>query len=142
VSAATPGGQLVLDASLLIAAMEPADAHHRQAQALMAAAGPHSMRAHWLTMAELLVGAMRCGRAEAVESAVAAAGVRPAGDGVVSAMAAAGVRAATGLKLPDAVVLATAQALGAGLATFDATLATRAEAMGLEVLGARAKPDA
>ncbi|MDR1186129.1 MAG: PIN domain-containing protein [Bifidobacteriaceae bacterium] len=114
---------VILDASVLIAATEPGDAHHREAARLMTAAEPRTMLVHPLTLAEVLVGGIRRGAGEHLQAAIAAAGVATTSGDAVSPLDIAIVRRATGLKLPDAVVAATAQALGADLATFDTALA-------------------
>jgi len=124
----------VLDASVLIAAVEPTDAHHARAVQIMTASGAGGMAVHLLTLAEVLVGAVKNGVGPQVEAAVAAAGVVTVPGDTVSALAVATTRAVSGLKLPDAVVLATAQTLGADLATFDTTLAAQASAAGLVVI--------
>jgi len=124
----------VLDASVLIAAVEPADMHHAQAVALMTSLGPQGMTVHPLTLAEVLVGAVRRGNGPQVAAAVAAAGVTTQRGDVVTPLAVAATRVESGLRLPDAVVLATAQTLGADLATFDDLLAARAAKTGTGVV--------
>ena len=119
-------GATVMDASVLIAVVEPTDVHHARAVALMTALGPKAMTVHPLTLAEVLVGAVRKGNGPQVAAAVGAAGVSTQPGDVVTPLAVATTRVESGLRLPDAIVLATAQALGADLATFDATLAARA----------------
>ncbi|MDR1808242.1 MAG: hypothetical protein LBR33_10085, partial [Propionibacteriaceae bacterium] len=52
------------------------------------------------------------------------------------------VRVATGLKMPDAVVVATAQALSSTVATFDQDLAKKAASVGVATLDLMARPAA
>ncbi|MCL2466209.1 MAG: PIN domain-containing protein [Micrococcales bacterium] len=126
-------GTTVLDASVLIAALEPSDAHHRRAVALMTSLGPQTMTVHPLTLAEVLVGAVRKNVGAKAQAAVGAAGVTTQPGDVVAPVAIATTRADSGLRIPDAIVLATAQALGADLATFDTVLADRATKAGVDV---------
>ena len=93
---------------------------------------------HPVTLAECLVAPARLGVLEE-----ASAGLRASFDVADvdrdAPLRWAQLRAATGLRLPDAVVLDTALHLGArALATFDEQLAARAADRGLEVLGAAA----
>ncbi|MDR0365504.1 MAG: type II toxin-antitoxin system VapC family toxin [Bifidobacteriaceae bacterium] len=127
--------KLVLDASVLIAATEIGDANHTRAQAIMAGAGSDAMVVHPLTLAEVLVGAVRAGAGAAFQQSVATAGVTCLSGDVIGPLEIATVRAESGLKIPDAVVLATAEALGGSLATLDGALADRAAARGVEVVG-------
>jgi predicted nucleic acid-binding protein len=114
---------ILLDASVLIAATEPSDMHHTQAVAIMTAAAPGSMLIHPLNLAEVLVGGVRKGVGEQLREAIVAAGVVTTSGDVAEPLSIATVRVDTRLKLPDAVLLATAQALEADLATFDESLA-------------------
>ncbi|MDR0594641.1 MAG: type II toxin-antitoxin system VapC family toxin [Bifidobacteriaceae bacterium] len=120
------GLSVVLDANVLIAATEPNDPHHRRAVEAMTAAAPGTMAVHPLTLAEVLVGGVRQGRGPELKTAIEAAGVVILSGDVVDPLVIAAVRHDTGLKLPDAVVLATAQALGVDLLTFDLALRARA----------------
>jgi predicted nucleic acid-binding protein len=139
VSIATPlGGRstVVLDANVLIAAMDSANALHARARAAMKTALPRGLALHPLTAAEVLVGAEREGRAAEVEEAVAAAGVTLVSGDSVTPREMAAARAASGLRLPDAIVLATAIRLGGALATFDSQLRAAAASAGVAVLPA------
>jgi predicted nucleic acid-binding protein len=126
-------GRLVLDASVLIAATEPSDAHHPEAAQIMTAAAPGAMFVHPLTLAEVLVGGVRTGAGQELRAPVAAAGGVTASGDAADPLDIAAVRHAAGLRLPDAVVLATAQVLDASLATFDVRLARAARDLGISV---------
>jgi predicted nucleic acid-binding protein len=91
------------------------------------------MTIHPLTLSEVLVGGVRQGRGHALRSAIAAAGVTTESGDLVDPLILAEVRAHTSLSMPDAVVLASARALGAALATFDDRLRSRAAEAGLTV---------
>ena len=82
-----------------------------------------------MTLSEILVGPIRAGRAEVVEQMLARLSIATAPVNPALARSAATVRARTGLRLPDAYVLATAlQAERQGaeevrIETFDRSLA-------------------
>ncbi|MHA3949026.1 PIN domain-containing protein [Cellulomonas bogoriensis] len=87
-------------------------------------------------MAEVLVGPAKAGAHAAALKALTEAGfgLGPLGqDPAPEALAV--VQAQTGLTTPDACVLASAERLGAGLATFDARLARAARARGVALHG-------
>ncbi len=117
---------IVLDAGVLIGLLDGADAHHRAAVTLF-----EEQRApfvvHELTLAEVLVGPARLGCEHDVWSDLQAVGVRLADLDVEEyVMLLARLRARSGLKMPDACVLATAEALDCKLVTFDKQLAAAA----------------
>jgi predicted nucleic acid-binding protein len=114
-------GLTVLDAGVIIAALDAADAHHAAAVAALhsARAGGDRFLVPASAYAEALVGPSRTG-ADAVATLDAfldalPASVEPAGREI--ARRAAALRAAHGrsLRLPDALVVATASALRADL---------------------------
>ena len=126
---------IVADASVVIAAMNPGDAHHDEAQRIILEHGPAGIALHSLTLSEILVGPARSGAEGTVRQKLAAAGIAlaPAGDPTPEDLAR--VRAATSLAMPDACVLAQAEHLGVPLATFDKRLARETVARGVVVLG-------
>lgn len=126
---------LVADANVVIAASNPAHVHHAEAIAIVLDRGRDGIVLHSLTMAEVLVGPARAGAQAVARQLLEAAGfcLSPAGDPAPEDLAL--VRATTALKTPDACVLATAEHLGADLATFDARLARESRAHGVTVLG-------
>lgn len=125
---------IVCDASALIGWLDPADAHHQQAVDSLTGTAGDQLAASTLTIAEVLVGAHRAGRADAVRAALDGIGISEVGlDGRASELAR--LRASVGLPLPDCGVLLAAQAAGAAAVLgFDARLATAARALGLETI--------
>lgn len=113
---------LILDASVLIGLLDTADAHHsaaveeveaadRQGTALLTPASAYS---------EALVSFARAGRVGDARAAIAGMGIAVTPLTAVIAERAAGLRAAHDrLRLPDAIVLATAHDLGGDLLTYD-----------------------
>jgi predicted nucleic acid-binding protein len=123
---------IVVDASVVVAATEPGDIHHRRAVEFLAATPPEELFIHPLTLAEVLVGGVRQSQGQALAKAITAAGLTtPAMEPTPLQLAT--VRVTTGLKMPDAVVVATAQTLGASIATFDLDLAKKATAVGVPI---------
>lgn len=126
---------IVLDASLLIAHLERADVHHTRATELLLAHADDEFASSAVTLAEVLVGAVRAGRGESARDALADLGVRAIGLEADAAWELARLRVLTGLKLPDCCVLYAAQVQApARVATFDAALATGAAELGVAVL--------
>lgn len=116
-------GLTVVDASVLIAWLDDTDDHHRAAIGLLAAVD--SFVVHPITLAEVLVHPTRVGRAgpvlarlEAIGMIVSALPIEPVG--------LADLRVRTGLKMPDVIVLACAQAHDATIATFGHRLSQHA----------------
>jgi predicted nucleic acid-binding protein len=113
---------LILDASVLIGLLDTADAHHRQAvkqvdeadtdgTALLVPASAYS---------EALVAFARAGRIAEARYAIDAMGITVVEMTQQVAERAAEIRAEhERLRLPDAIVLATARELGAELLTYD-----------------------
>ncbi|MDR2620925.1 MAG: PIN domain-containing protein [Propionibacteriaceae bacterium] len=124
---------IVIDASALIAALDSHDAHHKKAQQLLG--DTTDLGIHPLTLAEILVLPVKEQRGQAVLDAISKTCIKVLSAEIITPLDAATARAATGLKLPDAVVLATAQALKAGIVTFDLRLAAAANRMGIETSG-------
>jgi predicted nucleic acid-binding protein len=119
-------GTLILDASVLIGLLDTADAHHAVAvddvdeadRAGMALSTPAS------AYSEALVSFARAGRVADARGAIAGMGISVAPLTADAAERAADLRARhDGLRLPDAIVLATAFELGAELLTYDERLA-------------------
>jgi predicted nucleic acid-binding protein len=114
-------GLIVLDAGIVIAALDGSDAHHASAvEALRASRGTGAtLVVPASAYAEALVGPSRRG-SDAVATVDAFLDALPAAVEPVSrevAREAAGLRAAHGssLRLPDALVVATARVIGAEL---------------------------
>lgn len=120
---------LILDASVLIGLLDTADDHHdravddveaadREGQQLLLPASAYS---------ETLVAFARARRLDEARQAIAAMGITvvPLTDAI--AERAAELRARHNrLRLPDAIVLATAQEMGASLLSYDRKLSQRA----------------
>ncbi len=116
---------IVVDASVLLAFLNPNDAHHSAAVAVLAEAVP-PLLIHPITAAEVLVVAVRRGIADAVWSDLVAIGVeidRTADD----PLALSRLRVETGCKMPDCCVLLTAERRQASVATFDDRLRASAD---------------
>lgn len=125
---------IVLDASVMIAHMLHGNAHADAAFEILET--EEELFIHPLTVAESFVGPARRGRISDAERAIRTLGIEqivpPPSEPAVLAQ----LRALTSLKLPDCCVLATAESLGAALATFDRHLADVARARGIVVRGA------
>ncbi|HAN72052.1 MAG TPA: hypothetical protein DCQ36_10780 [Actinobacteria bacterium] len=126
---------IVLDASVLIAVMQPDDAHHDRARRIMRRHAPLSeLLAHRVTLAESAVGAARGGRLAALQQAYARLGLQAAPTDEQEPWRVAALRASSGMSLPDCFVLDAATNLRASLATFDEALGTAARSAGVEVM--------
>ena len=112
---------IVVDASALIAYLNPDDAHHDAAVNLMADARL-PLLLHPITAAEVLVAPIRRGVADAVWADLVAIGVK-VDDAPIDPWQLAQLRADTGCKMPDCCVLAVATTRKAAVATFDEKLA-------------------
>lgn len=124
-------GALILDASVLIGLLDRTDVHHvravddveaadRAGRALLTAASAYS---------EALVAFARADRLPDARDAIAGIGIAVVPLTGEIAEQAAELRAAhRGLRLPDAMVLATARERGGGLLTYDERLARVADA--------------
>ena len=108
---------IVVDASVLIADLDSADAHHAAAVEALADAVP-PLWVHPVTAAEVLVAAVRRGVAESVWADLTAIGVE-VDHSPIDPLQLAGLRVSTGCKMPDCCVLATAANRNAAVATFD-----------------------
>jgi predicted nucleic acid-binding protein len=127
---------VVADTSWVAALRDPEDAHHADAVATNAGLGEDDrIFMAPLTLAECLVGPALLGVAEEAEHRLRLAfEVTP--DDETAPLRWALRRAASGLKLPDAIVLEAAVHVGAStIATFDDRLAETAARAGLRILG-------
>lgn len=125
---------IVIDASVMIAFLNPRDAHSTAARTLFAAATRERLAAHRLTIAEALVGAAQANMTHAVARVLDHIGVGRL-DEPDDPVDLAELRARSGLKMPDACVLLAARRDGARLATFDARMARAARHEGIPVMG-------
>jgi predicted nucleic acid-binding protein len=122
---------IVFDASVLIALGRPSDAHHSRALDLVDEHEWDEFAVSAVTLSEVLVRPVRDGYADRVQRAVADLGVAVLPFGQSAAPWLAHVRANTTLRLPDAVVLHTAEDQRALIATFDTKLTQAAAARGI-----------
>lgn len=125
---------IALDASVLIAHLNPVDSHHDAATRILLDASADSLIVHTVTLAEVLVGGVRIGRGAEMRDDCYATGLRLARHDEDEPLRLAELRAMTGLKLPDCCVLYAATTHAASVATFDQALADMARGQGLTVL--------
>ncbi len=121
-------GAIALDASVLIGLLDPSDAHHRAAVELLEPRADRPVIVSAVAYSESLVAPTAKGEAWRVDAMLADAGARIVAVDAVIARRAAVLRAAhSGLRLPDAMTLATAILGDAELLTFDQRLARIAQ---------------
>ena len=123
---------IVLDASVLIAHLDAADAHHDKARDLLGKSGAEPLGSSAITLAETFGSPARAGRLEEAESAMRQLGVEELAIGAEAAGRLATLRARTRLKMPDCCVLLAALDRGALLASFDSSLLAAAKELGLK----------
>lgn len=124
---------IALDASVLIAHLAKDEGYSAFAREIIREAVGEALLVHPLTLAEVLVGAVRVGREQSLLSDLDAMGVEVSPGGNDQPLRLARLRVSTGLKLPDCCVLDTALTAGARLGTFDAALAAAARRSGIAV---------
>jgi predicted nucleic acid-binding protein len=124
---------ITLDASVVIAHLQPRDAHHQAATALLRDHADEPMLIHSLNLAEMLIAGVRAGRGQELLDDVHAIGIRVADQREGEPLRLAALRVETGLKLPDCCALDTALSCGSTLATFDERLAHAARTRHLTV---------
>jgi predicted nucleic acid-binding protein len=122
---------IVLDASVLIAHLDAADAHHEEARDLLEKSDGEQLGASTITLAETFVSPARAGRLEDAEAAVRQLGVEELAVESGAAARLATLRAGTRLKMPDCCVLLAAVDRDARLASFDSSLLAAARELGL-----------
>jgi predicted nucleic acid-binding protein len=119
-------GALILDASVLIGLLDTSDAHHNAAVDDVEAADLNGddLLTPASAYSEALVSFARAGRVADAREAITAMGIVVTPLTAVIGEHAAQLRAAhERLRLPDAIVLATARVLGSELLTYDDRLA-------------------
>ncbi|GAB3749903.1 type II toxin-antitoxin system VapC family toxin [Microlunatus parietis] len=129
---------IVVDASVVIAYLDPADAHHGHATSLLAEAAREVLVTSPITLAEVLVGPARAGQADMIMNRleqISIGTVELRGD---APRRLAQLRAATGLRMPDCCVLLAAEQIAGTIATFDRRLADQAESLGLRTYSSAA----
>ena len=126
---------IVLDASVLIGYLDPADVQHEAAERLLSEAIDEEFGVNPITHAEVLVAPARAGRLAEAQEAMREIGVVELSWPPDAAVALAMLRAATPLKLPDCCVLLAALYARATVASFDRRLLTVAADHRLAILG-------
>src|SRR5690554_6049088 len=126
---------IVLDASVVIAFLDPNDRHHQRAAGPFEEHAAAGFRMHQLTLADVLAGAVRTGRGNQLLDDLTTIGVVTHQSGFNEPLILAELRASTGLKMPDCCVLAVAQHESLPLATFDEQLARIARELGVQTSG-------
>lgn len=124
---------ITLDASVVIAHLQPRDAHHAAATVYLREHADQLLLIHSLNLAEVLVGGVRAGRGQELLDDLHAIGLRVAVQHDGEPLRLAALRVETGLKLPDCCALDTALASESTLATFDERLARAARARHVKV---------
>jgi predicted nucleic acid-binding protein len=125
---------IALDASVLIAVLSNRDAHHERAVSLIQTHLDEALTVHPMTLAEILVGAIRVNKVDVTRRYLDALGVAVSTAVDDEPLRLAELRVETGLRMPDCCVLAAAQVTTAALATFDERLAAAARHLGLTVV--------
>jgi toxin FitB len=115
-------GAVALDASVAIGFLDPADAHHEHAVASLREADRDELLIAAIAYSEILVRPLASGHADLVEEFIDGLRVEVVPLGREIARGAAELRAEHALRLPDAVVLATARHRDATLLSFDERL--------------------
>lgn len=124
---------ITLDASVVIAHLQPRDAHHHAATAYLREHPDQPLLIHSLNLAEVLIGGVKAGRGQELLDDLHAIGLRVADQRDGEPLRLAALRVETGLKLPDCCALDTALTSESTLATFDERLADAARTRHLKV---------
>lgn len=126
--------RLLLDADILIGALDSSDAHHDRARELFVLArerqGPLSISLVNLTEV-LIAPAADASKLAAAREAIAALGIAIHQPSEAIAVDAARLRGHHPISLPDAYLLATAKHTGSTIASFDRKVRDAAEREGL-----------
>jgi predicted nucleic acid-binding protein len=106
---------IALDASVLIALLDPNDVHHPAARTRLEAYAQDDLRIPAHTLAEALVHPMRAGKDREARRLIAALeiAVDPVDEPIAVAAAKLRARLGTALRMPDALVIAYADVLKA-----------------------------
>lgn len=124
---------IVLDASVVIAHFDVLDALHARATALLSRHAGEGFRLSAVTRAEILIRPARQGVLAQAQRALDHLAVDTIGLEPNCAETLVRLRAETNLRMPDCCVLLEVERVNAGLATFDARLASAAGARGLRL---------
>jgi predicted nucleic acid-binding protein len=126
--------RIVLDADVLIGALDSSDPHHAQARRLFRGweRRDDARLMSVVNLSEVLVApAVDRGRLRAAREAIAALGVQVHQPGKAVGVEAARMRSTHPISLPDAYCLATARYADAQVASFDEKVLRAAEGAGL-----------
>ncbi|KZS74444.1 twitching motility protein PilT [Mycobacterium kansasii] len=124
---------IILDASVLIVHFESTDAHHTDATALLMTHAFEQFAASVITLAEVYAGAAGAGQSDHLHQLLAKLQIESLDLPARAARRLGELRTITKLRMPDCVVLYSAEQHNAALATFDEKLACRAADLGLVV---------
>jgi predicted nucleic acid-binding protein len=122
---------MVLDAGVLIGHLRSDDPFHAAASGFLEEYEEFEWGVSAMTVAETMVHAVRAGRGVSIMGALERLHVLQLDLTSADALGLAEVRATSGLKMPDAIVLYTAERHGAQLVSTDSALARAAESRGL-----------
>jgi predicted nucleic acid-binding protein len=124
---------IVLDTGILIAFANPDDAHHRGVTRFLSEFSGKPFSVTPITLAEALIHPVRGDIVGETLKVLMPLELHVTEVHEADAAALARVLAAPGLKMPDALVIHTAERYGGSVATTDARLAAAAESRGLVV---------
>ncbi len=122
---------MVLDASVLIAFLDPSDALHDDAVSSLLTVDPGRLLVSPVTHAEILVAPVRAGTVAATQAALNDLGISEVALPADAAPRLAGLRVSTGLKLPDCCAILAAQQSACPILSFDDRLTAAARSLGL-----------
>lgn len=126
---------IVLDARVLIAHLDGSDVLHEQAGQALTSVAAYPLAASPLTVAEVLVGPARAGRADEAVGLLRALGISEVPLPENASARLAELRATTSLKLPDCCVLLAAETAPAdAVLTFDERLLAAATRRGFRIV--------
>jgi len=122
---------IVLDSGVLIAFLNPADAHHERVVSFLVEHADEQFSVAAMTMAECLVHPIRADKLLVALESLMSLELDVEDMRERDAVPLARLRDDTRLKMPDAVVLHTAMAFAGSLATTDASLSIAAGRVGV-----------
>ena len=122
---------IVLDSGVLIAFLNPADAHHERVVSFLVEHADEHFSVAAMTMAECLVHPIRADKLLLALESLMSLELDVEDMREKDAVPLARLREETRLKMPDAVVLHTAMAFAGSLATTDASLSIAAGRVGV-----------
>jgi predicted nucleic acid-binding protein len=122
---------IVLDSGVLIAFLNPADAHHERVVTFLVEHADEQFSVAAMTMAECLVHPIRADKLLVALASLMSLELDVEDMREKDAVPLARLREQTRLKMPDAVVVHTAMAVAGSLATTDASLSIAAGRVGV-----------